>query len=92
MGILVYNSGSNSLTFSLFASEDERLLAVGGIDWSTTPTRMVVRSTGQPEAREERTLQHHAEALAYILDTLPAGPAAPLQRAVLSVHTGLTRL
>jgi hypothetical protein len=68
------------------------LLAVGGIDWSTTPTRVVVRSTGQPEAREERTLQHHADALAYILDTLQAGPAAPLPRVVSSAHTGLIML
>jgi acetate kinase len=55
------------------------LLAEGGIDWSTTPTRLVVRCTGQPEVREELTLQHHAEAIVRILDALQAGPAAPLR-------------
>jgi acetate kinase len=61
MHILVCNSGSSSLKFSLFEAEGERLLAEGGIDWSTTPTRLVVRCMGQPEVREELTLQHHAD-------------------------------
>jgi acetate kinase len=55
------------------------LLAEGGIDWSTTPTRLVVHCTGQPETHEELTLRHHADAIARILDALQAGPAAPLQ-------------
>jgi hypothetical protein len=52
MPILVCNSGSSSLKFSLFEAADERLLAEGGSDWSTTPTRLVVRFTGQPEVCE----------------------------------------
>ena len=79
MHILVCNSGSSSLKFSLFEAKGEQLLAEGGIDWSTTPTRLVVRCTGQPEVREELTLQRHADAIARILDALQAGPAAPLQ-------------
>jgi acetate kinase len=79
MKTLVCNAGSSSLKFSLFEVEGELLLAEGGIDWSTTPTRLVVRCTGQPETREELTLRHHAEAIARILDTLQAGPSAPLQ-------------
>jgi acetate kinase len=79
MHVLVCNSGSSSLKFSLFEAKDEQLLAEGGIDWSTTPTRLVVRCTGQPEVREELTLQRHADAIARILDALQAGPAAPLQ-------------
>ena len=79
MYILVCNTGSSSLKFSLFEAEDERLLADGGIDWSTTPTRLVVHCTGQPEVREELTLRHHADAIARILDALQAGSAAPLQ-------------
>ena len=79
MYILVCNTGSSSLKFSLFEAEDERLLADGGIDWSTTPTRLVLHCTGQPEVREELTLRHHADAIARILDALQAGPAAPLQ-------------
>ena len=49
MHTLVCNAGSSSLKFSLFEAEGERLLAEGGIDWATTPTRLVVRCTGQPE-------------------------------------------
>jgi acetate kinase len=79
MKTLVCNAGSSSLKFSLFEAEGELLLAEGGIDWSTTPTRLVVQCTGQPEVREELTLQHHADAIARILDALQAGPAAPLQ-------------
>jgi acetate kinase len=79
MKTLVCNAGSSSLKFSLFEAEGELLLAEGGIDWSTTPTRLVVHCPGQPEAREELTLQHHADAIARILDALQDGPAAPLQ-------------
>ena len=79
MKILVCNAGSSSLKFSLFEAEGELLLAEGGIDWSTTPTQLVVHCTGQPETHEELTLRHHADAIARILDALQAGPAAPLQ-------------
>jgi acetate kinase len=79
MKTLVCNAGSSSLKCSLFEAEGELLLAEGNIDWSTTPTRLVVRCTGQPEAREELTLQHHADAIARILDALQGGPSAPLQ-------------
>jgi len=79
MKTLVCNAGSSSLKFSLFEAEGELLLAEGGIDWSTTPTRLVVHCPGQPEAREELTLRHHADAIARILDALQDGPAAPLQ-------------
>jgi acetate kinase len=79
MKTLVCNAGSSSLKFSLFEAEDELLLAEGGIDWSTTPTRLVVRCTGQPEVHEELKLRHHADAIARILEALQAGPAAPLQ-------------
>ena len=37
MPILVCNTGSSSLKFSLFEAEGERLLAEGGIDWATAP-------------------------------------------------------
>ena len=72
MKTLVCNAGSSSLKFSLFEAEGELLLAEGGIDWSTTPTRLVVQCTGQPEVREELTLQHHADAIVRILDALQA--------------------
>jgi acetate kinase len=80
MRILVCNSGSSSLKFSLFEAEDESLLAEGGIDWTTKPTRLVFRRPGQPDSREELELREHGEAIARILEDLQAGPSAPLQR------------
>ena len=43
MQALVCNAGASSLKFSLFEAEDELLLAEGGIDWLTTPTRLIVQ-------------------------------------------------
>src|SRR4029077_8845069 len=78
MKVLVCNAGSSSLKFSLFEAEGELLLAEGGIDWTTKPTRLVFRRTGPPEIREELKLEKHNEAIARILDDLQAGPSAAL--------------
>src|SRR5262245_59446575 len=78
MKILVCNSGSSSLKFSLFEADDELLLAEGGIDWTTKPTRLVLRRPGRPELREELDLRDHDEAIARILRGLLAGRSAPL--------------
>jgi acetate kinase len=77
--ILVCNAGSSSFKFSFFDAEEEVLLAEGGIDWITKPTRLVFRRAGQPEIREELKLQKHADAAARILDDLQAGASAALQ-------------
>src|SRR6266478_4991870 len=66
--ILVCNAGSSSLKFSFFDAEKELLLAEGGIDWTTKPTRLVFHRTGQQEIREELKLEKHAEAVVRILD------------------------
>src|SRR5262245_23021415 len=79
MKILVCNSGSSSLKFSLFEAENELLLAEGGIDWTTTPTQLVFRRPGQPDKREELKLREHGEAIARILTDLLAGPSALLR-------------
>jgi acetate kinase len=79
MKVLVCNAGSSSLKFSLFEAEGELLLAEGGIDWTTKPTRLVFRRTGHQEIREELKLAKHADAVARILDDLQAGPSAPLR-------------
>jgi acetate kinase len=79
MKVLVCNAGSSSLKFSLFDAEGELLLAEGGIDWTTKPTRLVFRRTGDQEIREELKLEKHADAVARILDDLRAGPSAPLR-------------
>ena len=69
MHILVCNSGSSSLKFSLFEAKGEQLLAEGGIDWSTTPTRLVVRCTGQPEVREAYPGYRHAADVTIVRET-----------------------
>ena len=79
MKILVCNSGSSSLKFSLFEADQEVLLAEGSIDWTTRPTRLVFRQPGRPEIREELHLCDHSEAIGRILADLRAGPSAPLQ-------------
>src|SRR5512132_1652963 len=78
MKVLVCNAGSSSLKFSLFEAEGELLLAEGGIDWTTKPTRLVFRRTGHQEIRDELKLEKHADAVARILDDLRAGPSAAL--------------
>src|SRR5678815_33494 len=77
--ILVCNTGSSSLKFSLFDAEDELLLADGGVDWLTKPAQLVFRGANQPEIREELKLEKHADAVARILDDLQAGASAALQ-------------
>jgi acetate kinase len=79
MKVLVCNAGSSSLKFSLFEAEGELLLAEGGIDWTTKPTRLVFRRTGHQEIREGLKLEKHADAVGRILDDLRAGPSAPLR-------------
>ena len=79
MKIFVCNAGSSSLKFSLYVAEDELLLAEGGIDWTATPTRLVLRRGGQQENREDLRLQRHTDAVSRIFDDLQAGPSAPLQ-------------
>jgi len=79
MKILVCNSGSSSLKFSLFEAKDEALLAEGSIDWTTTPTRLIFQCRGQPEVREDLDLLEQKDAMARILDDLQSGPQAPLK-------------
>jgi acetate kinase len=76
--VLVCNAGSSSLKFSLFEAEQELVLAEGGIDWTTKPTRLLLRRPGQPEVRKTLTLRRHVDAIAVVLDELQAGPLAPL--------------
>ena len=78
MKILVCNSGSSSLKFSLFEAERELLLAEGGIDWTTRPTRLIFQRPGEPEIREELHLREHGEAAERIQAHLLEGPSAPL--------------
>jgi acetate kinase len=79
MKILICNSGSSSLKFSLFEAEDESLLAEGGIDWTVQPTRLVFRRPGRAEVREQLDLREHDAAGERILGDLLAGPTPVLR-------------
>jgi acetate kinase len=76
--ILVCNAGSSSLKFSLFEAQDELLLTEGSIDWTTEPTQLILRRTGQQEVREDLKLREHRDAAARIRDDLLAGPSPVL--------------
>jgi acetate kinase len=78
--VLVFNAGSSSLKFSLFEAGEERLLAEGGIDWGTNPTRLLVRSQGHPETGSDLALRGHADAVARLLEELRGAPLGLLQR------------
>jgi acetate kinase len=78
MKILVCNSGSSSLKFSLFEAEQELLLADGSIDWTTWPTRLVLRLPGRPEIQEDLHVRDRSEAFGRILADLQSGPSAAL--------------
>src|SRR5262252_4344753 len=77
--VLVCNAGSSSLKFSLFDTEDEVLLADGGIDWLRKPAQLILRAANCPEIRKELKLEKHTDVVTRILDDLQAGPSAPLQ-------------
>ena len=65
--ILVFNAGSSSLKFSLFEAQDERVLADGGIDWKSEPTRLVMRQRGGATTSHELQLHAHADAVARVI-------------------------
>ena len=47
MKVVVINTGSSSLKFSLFESAGERLLLDGQADWASPPARLTVRRPGK---------------------------------------------
>jgi acetate kinase len=77
--VLVLNTGSSSLKYSLFESDDERLLGDGIADWSRQPARLTVRRPGAADATSELTLTHHGDAFGRVLEELTRGES-PLLR------------
>jgi acetate kinase len=77
--VLVLNTGSSSLKYSLFESAGERLLGDGIADWSRQPARLTVRRPGHADTRCELTLNHHGDAVRRVLTELTSGPE-PLLR------------
>ncbi len=73
MKVLVLNTGSSSLKYSLFESDGERLLGDGLADWSRAPARLTARRPGRPEASRELSLRRHGDAVGPILEELTRG-------------------
>ncbi|HXG11329.1 MAG TPA: hypothetical protein VNK04_16360, partial [Gemmataceae bacterium] len=79
MKVLVINTGSSSLKFSLFEAEREQVLAEGAVDWSTMPARFTLRCPGQPERRSQLLVGSHGDAVGRVLDELTRGEPAVLR-------------
>jgi acetate kinase len=63
--VLVINSGSSSLKFSLFAIERLSILCRGSIDWTTlsAPIEIRLRGSSHPENRSVARVREHSEAV-----------------------------
>jgi acetate kinase len=70
MNILVLNTGSSSLKFSLFESDREEVLCHGLADWSAEPARLTVARPGQPDSEATLSAAGPGEALRRVLDGL----------------------
>jgi acetate kinase len=74
MKVVVINTGSSSLKFSLFESAGERLLLDGQADWASPPARLTVRRPGQEPAVRELTEAGDGAAVRAVLGHLANGP------------------
>ncbi len=73
MKVVVINTGSSTVKFSLIESDGERVLLDGAADWASPPARLTVRRPGQPPSSRE----------------LPdAGPGAAVRAALAQVAEG----
>jgi acetate kinase len=82
--ILILNTGSSSLKYSLFETNGERLLGDGLADWSRQPARLTVRRPDRPDATSELTLAHHRDAIGRVLEELASGEP-PLLRSLAEI-------
>jgi acetate kinase len=68
--VLVVNTGSSTVKFSLIESDGEAVLLEGLADWSAHPPRLEVRRPGAPPADVPLDVRGHSEAIARILGHL----------------------
>jgi acetate kinase len=87
MKILVVNTGSSTVKFSLIESDDETVLLEGLADWSAQPPRLEVRHAGGSPERRPLDAGRHGEAVARILEHLARLDVAAVGHRV--VHGGL---
>jgi acetate kinase len=71
--VLVLNTGSSSLKFSLYETDGERVLGEGLADWSADPAQLTVRRAGGAPARSELGVTRHEDAVDRLVDALLHG-------------------
>jgi acetate kinase len=86
MKILVINTGSSTVKFSLIESDGEAVLLEGLADWSARPAHLEVRQAGATSERRPLEAGSHQEAVARILEHLSLGDVAAVGHRV--VHGG----
>lgn len=80
MKVLIFNAGSSSLKFSVLDAPDERTIAEGVVDWSTTPATVNIRHAGQAALQQIAPVRAHADAVAHVLQELNgAGTSVKIQ-------------
>jgi len=96
MNILVLNTGSGSVKFSLVEAATEQVRFDGLVDWSARPARFEVRPSGAAPVAATVPVSGPHEAVTHVLQQLTGGPAPLLHdRAEVSaighrvVHGGL---
>jgi acetate kinase len=75
MKILVLNTGSSTVKFSLIESDGEQVLLDGHADWSGHPARLVIRRAGAEPAVSPLEKTGSSAAVAHILGQLGAESA-----------------
>lgn len=79
MKILIINSGSSSLKYTLFQMRDEHVLFSGVIDRiGLEGSTHVFKAADEPETTKEFAIDDHGKALDEMLGTLVAGPLKSL--------------
>src|SRR5436305_5512700 len=79
MKVVVINTGSSTVKFSLIESDGERVLLDGAADWASPPARLTVRRPGQPPAVRELPDAGHGAAVRAALAQLAEGPDAAVR-------------
>jgi acetate kinase len=74
MNVMVINTGSSTVKFSLIESDGERVLLDGQADWASPPARLTLHRAGQSPAVHELPEAGHGAAVRAALAQLAGGP------------------
>ncbi len=70
MKVLVLNTGSSTVKFSVLESEGEQTILDGQADWSRRPAQLVLRAAGSEPVVSQLEAVRHGAAIAHILGQL----------------------